>query len=143
MGLPSEDHLSEPIGLEARVEGVLADMCAAAGFSLALVCTDDGLPIAASGADLDIEHLSGLTSLFDDILIRAVRDLRLPSVDEVALRTPRLGRTVVRPLELTGEPRLFLVVRVPPGRSWRRATTRASRLLEPMLAPLQGLDDAA
>ncbi len=114
--------------LSPRISGLLEKVNEEAGFTMSLVCTDAGLLIASAGDGADEDQLAGLTSLFDDIVVRAQRDAGFDVIDEVALLDPRWGRCVVRPLPVDGEMgRLFLVVRVDARGTWRRATNRLRR----------------
>jgi len=123
--------------LQERVTELLRLTNEAGGYASSLVCTPEGLPVASDGQAFPDEVLAGFTSLFDDIVTRAARDLGVDGVDEVSLRAPQRGRLVIRPMCQAGVPRLFLVVSVPRGTSWRRHTslllTRLQELLEPML----------
>lgn len=103
---------------------------------MSLVCTDRGLLVASAGESTRAEVAAGLTSLLTDIVARASRDLGLADIDEVTLSDARVGRFIVRPLARDHEPRLFLVVQVPPGRTWRRNTNQAARDLLAILRPL-------
>lgn len=125
-------------GVEAQLTGLLADMNRRGGYSLSLVCTDQGLLVAAAGERERGDVAAGLTSLFDDIVTRAVRDLGLVDVDELTLAEPDAGRLVIRPLARDRVPRLFLVVLVPGGHTWRRLTNRITRELLALLAPWLG-----
>jgi hypothetical protein len=122
--------------IDARLTGLLADMNALGGYPMSLVCTDQGLLLASAGETLRSEITAGLTSLFDDIVARAARDLSLAQVDELTLSDAVAGRTIIRPLtHAGGQVRLFLVVQVPPGRSWRRNTNLVVRKLLAILRP--------
>jgi len=122
--------------IESRLTGLLADMNALGRYPMSLVCTDQGLLLASAGEPLRSEITAGLTSLFDDIVARAARDLGLQQVDELTLSDTAAGRTIIRPLTpARGQVRLFLVVQVPPGGSWRRNTNRVVRELLAILRP--------
>lgn len=126
--------------IEARITELLAGMNALGGYPMSLVCTDRGLLVASAGEPLRSEIVAGITSLFDDIVARAVRDLELRRVDELTLTDAAAGHLVVRPLTgEAGQTRLFLVVQVPRDASWRRNTNLAARrllaILRPWLAP--------
>lgn len=123
-------------GLEARVTEILRGMNAAGRYPMSLVCTDRGLLIASAGELVRAEIVAGLTSLFDDIFLRAGRYLELVAIDEISLSDPAVGRFVVRPLTREHDPRLFLVVQVPHDRPWRKNTNAAARRLLPLLRPL-------
>lgn len=120
--------------IQERVTALLESTNAAGGYPSSLVCTQDGLVIASSG-DEEAEYTAAVVSLFDDILVRARRDLDFEDVDEVALLDPGRGRTVIRPLPLP-EGTVFLVVRVPPKHTWRRHTNILRKQLAEVLAPL-------
>ncbi len=122
--------------IEARLTGLLAEMNALGGYPMSLLCTDQGLLLASAGEQVRSEITAGLTSLFDDIVARAARDLSLMKVDELTLSDAAAGCTVVRPLtHAGGQVRLFLVVQVPRGGSWRRNTNLVVRKLLAVLRP--------
>lgn len=124
------------VGLERRMTALLAGMNAMGDYPMSLVCTEQGLLVASAGESERGEVLAGLTSLCNDILLRAIRDLAFTRVDEITLVDAALGRFVIRPLAQSRAPRLYLVVHVPRQRSWRRNTSITSRKLDQMIAPL-------
>lgn len=129
-------------GIEFRVTELLRDANQGGGYPLSLVCTPEGLPIAAAGSGAT-EDLAGFTSLFEDVVARATRDLGVADIEEVTLRNGS-GRHVIRPLRVGDRTAAFLVVLVPPQRSWRRVTNRLvsqlSAALEPLLLGLEAAD---
>lgn len=131
-------------GLEQEITGLLKATNMLDGFPWSLVCTESGLLVASSGDEAASEIAAGLTSLFDDILLRASRDLGFGGVDEFTILDPKAGRFVVRPLiEGANRDRLFLVVLVPRSKTWRRATNQLSKRLIPLLEPLVSAPEAA
>ena len=124
------------LGVDAQVTASLRAMNAAGGYPMSLVCTDRGLLIASAGEIVRSEVIAGLTSLFDDIAVRAARDLGLADIDELSLSDTRVGRLVVRPVAPDHNPRLFLVVQVPRHRAWRKNTNIVARSLLSILGPL-------
>ena len=124
--------------VEREATRLLSDLNATGEYPLALVCTAEGLLVASAGERARTEMMAILTSLFDDIATRAVRDLGLRTVAELSLSSPGFGSFVVRPLDPEVDPRLFLVVQVPSGRTWRRNTGAAARELLLLLRPLLG-----
>lgn len=122
--------------VERDVTDLLQGVNALGGYPLSLVCTEDGLLVASAGERVRTEVIAGLTSLFHDIAVRAVRDLKLARIDELTLLDRDSGCFVVRPLDLAGTPRMFLVVQVPRDKSWRRNTTLVARRLQTILRPL-------
>lgn len=124
------------MSIDQNISGMLAEATDEGQLTSALVCTDSGLLVASEGHGVDPDQLAGLTSLFDDILMRSRRDLSLGDIDEVTLLDPVWGRCVVRPINLTGEPRFFLVVRVDAKATWRAHTNKLRRQLIALLVPL-------
>lgn len=125
-------------GLQDRITAELRATNAAGGYLASIVCTHEGLLVAADGRVFREEQLAGFTSLFDDIVVRAGRDLGIGAVDEVALRDRELGRLVIRPVNDEGLPRMFLVVLVPSQATWRRNTNTLLERLRGLLEPVLG-----
>lgn len=123
-------------GLQEQMNGLLREQVREAGYDVGLVCTDEGLLVAASDEEVGAEELAGVVSLFDDIVHRARRDLAMGRIDEVTMLDPDRGRLVVRPLALEGSQRFFLVVRLPARATWRRTTNLLGRRLAGLLTPL-------
>jgi predicted regulator of Ras-like GTPase activity (Roadblock/LC7/MglB family) len=121
-------------GLERRVTNLLAAGNADGGFPMSLVCTEQGLLIAAAGDPAPCEILAALASILDDVMQRAARDLGMGAVDELTIKDAARGRFVLRPLPPTARARLFLVVQVPATLPWRRATNRLAARLQAELA---------
>lgn len=135
-------------GLQERITDQLKATNVVGGYTASIVCTHTGLLIASDGEAVSDEMLAGFTSLFDDIVVRAQRDLELAAIDEVSIFDASRGRLVIRPVNEAGTPRLFLVVKVPPKATWRRHTNRLLKrlgeMMEPMLTfPDDGEDEAA
>ncbi len=105
--------------LHKAVSSLLREHNQRGGYSFTLLCTEQGLPLASDGEGPDPEVLSAVASLFDEVVLRALRDLDLRSVEELTLLDPGRGRYVVRPLK-SGDTRLFLVVLMAPRLTWRR-----------------------
>lgn len=124
------------IGLQERITQRLLKLTEKHGYFEALVCTDEGLLVASAGDHNAGEELAGITSLFDDIVMRSERDLGFRRVDEVTLLDPGRGRLVFRPLQLNENQRFFLVVRLPTKSTWRRNTNYLCRDLLQLLLPL-------
>mgnify|MGYP005609749813 CR=1 FL=1 len=132
IGCPTMSALS----VEAQLTASLRAMNTAGGYPMSLVCTDRGLLIALAGEFVRSEVIAGITSLFDDIALRAARDLGLADIDELSLSDAKVGRLVVRPVTRDHTPRLFLVVQVPRHRAWRQNTNVVVRSLLAILGPL-------
>ncbi|MCA9569016.1 MAG: hypothetical protein KC656_14300 [Myxococcales bacterium] len=112
------------------LQGLLVEAHDEGGFVLSVLSTQQGLPVASVGHRPDlVDTLAALTALFDDVVVRAQRDVGLARVDEVALRDEDRGSVVVRPICEVDGTRLFLVVEVPARRPWRRVTNRLCRAI--------------
>lgn len=131
------------LGIQDQVTQLLSETNEVGGYTMSLVCTVTGLVVASAGESMQEDDTAAFTSLFQDILVRAQRDLGFRVVDEVTLLDPGRGRFVIRPLPVDGENSLFLVVRVPPGGTWRRNTTKLAAQLTEVLRPLVSTGDAA
>ena len=129
--------------LESRLTELLDHVNREAGYPLSLVCTEQGLLVASAGEQLQSEVAAGLTSLFDDIVVRAVRDLGFARVDEFTLVDSTGLRYVVRPLPAEHDTRLFLVVAVPRKTSWRRHTNKLVGQVSELMRPLVAAGSAA
>lgn len=124
-------------GIEHQVTEVLAGINVLGGYVRSLVCTEDGLLVAHAGGDPGEGHdIAAFTSLFDTVVERATRDIGMAGVDEVTLLDATDHRLVIRPLPLPRKPRMFLVVWMDRGATWRRNTTAAVGRLVPLLDPL-------
>ncbi len=121
--------------LHQSVSTLLREHNQRGGYSFTLLCTEEGLPLASDGEGPDAEVLSAVASLFDEVVLRALRDLNLRTVEELTLLDPGRGRYVVRPLK-AGEARMFLVVLMAPRLPWRRNLHLLCADLEKYLARL-------
>ncbi|MEL6343704.1 MAG: hypothetical protein AAFV53_11275 [Myxococcota bacterium] len=121
-------------GFEARLTNLLRELNRQGSYRLSLLCTEQGLLLGSAGALEQCEQAAGLTSLFDDIVVRAVRDLSVSRVDELTLVDDAGIRYIIRPLPLSTL-RVFLVVAAPRNATWRRNTNQLVRDLQPLLEP--------
>ncbi len=122
--------------MELRATEVLVELNRRGGYSLSLVCTEQGLLIASGGDLARSEVAAGLTSLLNDIALRAMRDYSVDEIDEMTLLSGTSGRFIVRALAQGFSPRLFLVVHAPRSATWRRLTSVAARKLSLIVRPL-------
>jgi hypothetical protein len=120
------------------MEAALREAAEEAGFQDLVVCTEEGLLVAGLDASGRAEELAGLTALFDEVVLRAERDLGLVAVGELTLLSGEEGRLVVRPVPSPGPLRLFVAGRLPARNTWRRATNALLRRLAPVLAQVVG-----
>jgi len=122
-------------GFEQQLTKQLSAHNTRGGYTLSLVCTEQGLLMASNGDRERCEQAAGLTSLFDDILIRSVRDLNVRRVDELTLLDAEGERYIIRPLPLDHQSRLFVVIAAPRQCRWRRNTNQLVRALTKTLEP--------
>lgn len=130
-------------GFQGRVTTLLKANNTTGPYLMTLVCTAQGLVVASAGDAIAEEDVAAFTSLFDDIVKRAVRDLHFQRVDEVTLLDPGRGRTIIRPLAIGRGVPFFLVVRAEPKVSWRRNTSRLASELQQELEPFAELEEGA
>lgn len=123
-------------GVERTLTELLEGMNKRGGYTLALLCTEQGLLVASAGERQRSEMTAGITALFDEIAVRASRDLGFGPVDEFTVCAGKGGRLVVRSLDLATRPRIFLVVQAPTARPWRRNTATIARKVRAILLPL-------
>jgi len=121
--------------MELQATEVLAELNRRGGYSLSLLCTEQGLLIASDGDLGRSEVAAGLASLLNDIALRAMRDFSVDEVDEMTILSES-GRFIVRALAAGFTPRVFLVVHAPYRATWRRITTAAARKLSIIIRPL-------
>lgn len=122
-------------GLEHQLMAILEAHLG--GYVRSLVCTEDGLPIASIGmSEVGTNDLAAFTSLFDNIVDRATRDLGFRDVDEVTLLDKGGHRLVIRPLPVVADQRTFLVLWAERRATWRRNTSVASHEIATILSPL-------
>jgi len=112
----------------------LKEMNAKGGYPMSLVCDEGGLLLTTAGDGADEDQLAGLTSLFDDIVTRANRDVGMHAIDEVSLVDREWGRCVIRPIGTYGGRRWFLVCKVPRRATWRMHTNRALKQIAALMA---------
>ncbi len=122
--------------MELRATAVLAELNQRGGYLLSLVCTEQGLLIASAGDLERSEVAAGLTSLLNDIALRAMRDFSVDEVDEMTILSGTSGRFIVRALAQGFTPRIFLVIHAPHRATWRRLSTAAARKLTRIIRPL-------
>lgn len=123
-------------GTHAHVASLLQATNTLGGYEMSLICTEQGLAVSVAGHGLDSDELAAFTSLFDNIVQRARRDLGFKAVDELTLLDPGRGRFVIRPLVFGESTTMFLVVQMDPKRTWRRYTNQLATELMKVMAPL-------
>ena len=123
-------------GTHAPVASLLQATNTLGGYEMSLICTEQGLAVSVAGQGLDSDELAAFTSLFDNIVQRARRDLGFKAVDELTLLDPGRGRFVIRPLVFGAGTTMFLVVQMDPKRTWRRYTNQLASELLKVMAPL-------
>lgn len=128
--------------IHKELDKTLAQANAEGGFDYSVVSTQHGLAVASAGGTEDnAEILAALAGIFDEVVIRASRDVGLHDIDEVTIRSANDGRLVVRTLAEADGVRLFLVCAVPGNRTWRRVTNGLCRKLERVLQRRDEADD--
>lgn len=103
---------------------ILQDMNQAGEFELAVLVTEEGLPVASAPDGKNSESTAALAAMLQQVSRDVQEQLNLKGVDEVTVRDGNRYRLVCRGIEHGGE-LLILAVYVPPGIYYRRVTNRA------------------
>lgn len=96
----------------------------AGGFELAVLVTEEGLPVASAPEDRNAESAAALAAVLQQVSRNVQDQLALKGVDEVTVRDQQRYRLVCRGIE-HGEDLLILAVYVPPGHYYRQVTNTA------------------
>lgn len=120
---------AEPTSLEE----ILSAMNAAGGFTVSVLTSTEGLPIATVPADYSSDLAAAMVALLQRASNDAQGQLGMAEVDEVTIRDRDRNRLVCRYF-VVGRERLILAAMVPAGRSYRRATNRAVERIRRLLS---------
>ncbi len=101
-------------------------------FEAVFLASQDGLLIATEPTDYDPEITAATVALLRKVSGSTRMQLGMAELDEVTIRSRDHVRLVCRYLAV-GEQGLILVVIVPPGRYYRRATNQAIKQIERLL----------
>lgn len=102
---------------------VLRRMQESEQFQAVVLASADGLPIATAPAGYDSDLAAALVAALRKVSGEAQSQLGLAEIDEVVVRSRDRVSLVCRRLDL-GTEELLLVVIIPPGRRYRRATNQ-------------------
>lgn len=130
--MSAEQTSSNPETLEERLLQVLTQMKTQGQLLAAVLCTPDGLPLAAVESEASHEVLAGLSSLFADVARRAEQLMEWSSVEEVSLVNEKGLRIVTRQFK-DDEQYYILVVLVPANQTYRKVTNVAIKKLRELL----------
>jgi predicted regulator of Ras-like GTPase activity (Roadblock/LC7/MglB family) len=117
----------------ASLKEILREMNADGRFEVVILASQDGLLVATEPADYDSEMTAATVALLRKISSETREQVGMAALDEVTVRSSDRVRLVCRYLAV-GEQGLILVALVPPDRYYRRATNRAIRQIEGLLA---------
>jgi predicted regulator of Ras-like GTPase activity (Roadblock/LC7/MglB family) len=101
-------------------------------FEAVFLASQDGLLIATEPANYDPEITAATVALLRKVSSSTRLQLGMAELDEVTIRSHDHVRLVCRYLSIGGQG-LILVVIVPPGHYYRRATSRAIKQIERLL----------
>lgn len=117
----------QEVGTEPQTfDEVLKEMNSDGGFIRSVLATSDGFSIASAPTTPDHELASAMIALLQQVSVETQDNLGLAAVDEVTIRTKEHSYLVCRTIP-SGDDSLSLCAIVPPGRSYRRVTSRAVR----------------
>lgn len=103
---------------------VLRRMQESEQFRAVVLASADGLPIATAPAGYDSDLAAALVAVLRKVSGEAQSQLGLSEIDEVVVRSRDRFSLVCRRFDV-GPEELLMVVIIPPGRRYRRATNRA------------------
>jgi predicted regulator of Ras-like GTPase activity (Roadblock/LC7/MglB family) len=123
-----------PNGMVAplSLSDILREMNTEGGFTRSVLATAEGLAIASAPVDSDQELASAMVAMLQKISADTQDNLGLAPVDEVTIRTEERSYLVCRTIP-SGADWVSLLVIVPPGQAYRRATNKAMRKIESMV----------
>jgi predicted regulator of Ras-like GTPase activity (Roadblock/LC7/MglB family) len=107
---------------------ILEEMNRTGGFTRSVLATSEGLPIASSPENPDMELASAMIALLQQVSAETQDHLGMEPIDEVVIRTRDQVHLVCRTIN-SGTDWLSLCAVVPPGRFYRRVTNRAVRMI--------------
>jgi predicted regulator of Ras-like GTPase activity (Roadblock/LC7/MglB family) len=129
-----DDNKREPEATEpTSLEEILAAMNEAGQFTVSLLTSAEGLPIAVAPTDCDSDVAAAMVALLQRVSHDAQSQLGMAEVDEVTIRDRDSIRLVCRYLTV-GEQRLILAATVLPGCYYRRVTNRAVKQIRQLLS---------
>ncbi len=109
---------------------VLTEMNLEGNFPMAVLADRDGFPIAAAGTGQDTDRQSAIVALVQRTVSQAQDQLGMAETDEFTLFDANGLRLVCRPFWAGGQ-KMILAILVPDkDRPYRRATTRAIRVIQ-------------
>lgn len=126
-----KDHQKGEEGILSFVE-ILEEMNRTGGFERSVLATSEGLPIASSPENPDMELASAMIALLQKVSVETQDHLGMEPVDEVVIRTQDQVHLVCRTIN-SGSDWLSLCAVVPPGRFYRRVTNRAVRKIRQVI----------
>jgi len=112
---------------QADIENILTDLIQEGSFIYAVVASNDGLLIATAG-EANVAMVAAVAATMKDLAERAHQHLT-----EIATRD-RAGNHIVSRYFSVDKDLLLLTVKVPPGRTYRRLTSRAIRKIKQVWA---------
>ena len=120
--------VTEPTSLKQ----VLYALHEAGKFKATVLASADGLLIGTVSADYDGDVMAAVVALLQRAGAETQQQLGIAEIDEIFIRSRDRVRLVCRHIT-TGAENLSLVVIVPPGHCYRRATNRAVRQIKRLL----------
>jgi len=93
----------------------------------------DGLPIATEPPDLDPQVAAATVAMLRKVSSNTQEQLGMAELDEATIRSRDGARLACRCLAAGGQDMILIAI-VPPGRYYRRATSRAIRQIKQLLS---------
>lgn len=113
---------------------IVNEMHEEGGFTISVLATKEGLPIATAPRGQNSELAAAIIALLQQVSNETQSQLSMAPVDEVTIRDQDRVRLVCRYL-VVGPEELILAALVPPDHYYRQVTNRAIKRIEQSLQP--------
>jgi predicted regulator of Ras-like GTPase activity (Roadblock/LC7/MglB family) len=115
---------------------ILSEMHESGGFTISVLASKEGLPIATAPRGHDSELAAAIIALLQQVSNETQSQLGMAPMDEVTIRDQDRLRLVCRQL-VVGQEELILAALVPPDHYYRRVTNQAIKKIRKSLQPAE------
>ena len=129
------DNHAQPssTGQPATLKEIMRSLYQTGRFEVAILASLDGLPIATEPPDLDPQVAAATVAMLRKVSSNTQEQLGMAELDEATIRSRDGARLACRCLAAGGQDMILIAI-VPPGRYYRRATSRAIRQIKQLLS---------
>lgn len=123
-------------GGKMSLADILSEMHESGGFTISVLASKEGLPIATAPRGHDSELAAAIIALLQQVSNETQSQLGMAPMDEVTIRDQDRLRLVCRQL-VVGQEELILAALVPPDHYYRRVTNQAIKKIRKSLQPAE------